>query len=258
MPSSLAAALAASKKNTDPTAAAQPHQDKNHQNSDNRPQQQKQNIKTKTEHSSTKHDIGRNPNKQQFSKNRKGRGRNKTAATEEIVFVCDVPSSDEEESYGLNTLQISDHKTGGRGRGRGGRVHSSNQRSVGSGVGADKRRKNNMAPNNNNIREQCAIVNSEKCSINPRAMPTPWSKKVQETKVASDAHYSNDRQTNSRWNNTTHHVDPIKKDVHNMTSRSSNTSTNDNLSREPAPMPKLESAKIMGRWADEDSSDDES
>lgn len=256
MPSSLAAALAASKKNTDPTAAAQPHQDKNHQNSDNRPQQQKQNIKTKTEHSSTKHDIGRNPNKQQFPKNRKGRGRNKTAATEEIVFVCDVPSSDEEESYGLN--QISDHKTGGRGRGRGGRVHGSNQRSVGSGVGADKRRKNNMAPNINNIREQRAIVNSEKCSINQQAMPTPWSKKVQETKVASDAHYSNDRQTNSRWNNTTHHVDPIKKDVHNMTSRTSNTSTNNNLSTEPTPMPKLESAKIMGRWADEDSSDDES
>ena len=266
MPSSLAAALAASKKNADPTAAPQPHQDTKQQNSNSKSQRQNQNIKTENANSSAKkqsqahHDIGRGGNKQQSPKNRKGRNRNKTAATEEIVFICDIPSSDEDETCGLNALQISDHKSGGKGRGRGGRGHSSNQRGVGSGVGADNRSKNNVAPNpnNNNTREQYAKAKNDKGSINPGAMPTPWSKKAQEMKVESGVHNSNDRRTNSRWDNTTHHVDPIKNDVHNQTSRTSKTSTNNNISIEPIPMPKLESAKIMGRWADEDSSEDES
>lgn len=287
MPSSLAAALAASKKgaaasqtkedaplkHSAPSSLAQ-HQ-KNH-NDDKPVYAQSGKSKRQTaEQASRKGRGGRGP-----PKSRQHQENNRDA--DEIVFICDIPSSDDDEcdedgGIGLDTLQISDHQESGRGHGgrkqspkhKGGRGREGGRRDTTSknnnggrvlNVNASRRMIGHalgtrLGPPPNNSRDiNNTKHNNYQASSNPGSMPTPWSKKAQELKN-DNGDYCTERKT-----------DPGGKREKNISNQRDSrvnhpceTSVNDKLSKSnmQEPVPKLESAKIKGRWADEDSSDDE-
>lgn len=281
MPSSLAAALAASKANPpskSPNSSSLAQYQKKHPEHNiskeethsakrtpnkNVPKKRYDNSigNSSKNNNNNKNYYDRVPTKQQSSKSnkslRKQTGNDQTATAEEIVFICDIPSDSEDEykeDLDFDTLQISNRQSGGRGKGgrdnrnqqngrgkndrnnRGGRLNvNASRRLIGHALG--KR----IDPRNDDSRNQ----NNDRTQRNTGAMPTPWSKKAQEMKNEVNINCGNDRQTNSRWDNNP----------------SCNRNNNNNTSKQPSVAPaepvKLESAKIKGRWADEDSSDDE-
>lgn len=269
MPSSLAAALAASKANTDTTAEKQQQHAPAKSSASSLAQYQKKPSAINTH----KKPAGRRQEKQDAA-NKAGKSGGKSpqkqlknqtdvAAAEEIVFVCDIPS-DSEEELDFETLQISDHKSGGRIRGnrgssnqrdriksdgRGGRNNhggrlnvNASRRLIGHALGTRLNTPSSNGRESNQSRLNTGVRN------NPGAMPTPWSKKAQEMKNETSNNSRNGKQT-KRMSNEDNGRDttfqPFVKDTQ---------PTNSEI---PVVARKLESAKIKGRWADEDSSDDE-
>jgi hypothetical protein len=270
MPSSLAAALAASKANTDTTAEKQQQHAPAKSPASSLAQYQKKPSAVNTH----KKPAGRRQEKQDAA-NKAGKSGGKSpqkqlkkqtdsvAAAEEIVFVCDIPS-DSEEELDFDTLQISDHKSGGKihgnrgssnqrdriksdGRGgrnnHGGRLNvNASRRLIGHALGTRLDTPSSNGRESNQSRLNTGVQN------NPGAMPTPWSKKAQEMKNETINNSRNGKQT-KRMSNEDNRRDasfqPFVKD------------TQPSNSEVPVVAPKLESAKIKGRWADEDSSDDE-
>jgi hypothetical protein len=298
MPSSLAAALAASKKTSTMAATPKPNDAAKHSAPSSLAQNQKRHVNLQNQEKEKESPVkqasppntnDRGSGKQQTPKNknkksgemspnqRKGIHDNQSAA-EEIVFICDIPSSDDDEEIDLDALQINDQQKSS-GRGRGGRGRGLNQR--GGRDGSVKGNKNNnsggrvlnvnasrrmighalgtrLGPPPNSSDSNDVRSNNNRVSSNPGAMPTPWSKKAQEMRSESNnVNYHADSQCNI--DNRRHQ----SKTSHNQNSReiSHQTGGNNDVtacnSLEPAPVAKLESAKIKGRWADEDSSDDE-
>ncbi|KAL3800355.1 hypothetical protein HJC23_003651 [Cyclotella cryptica] len=312
MPSSLAAALAASKKTAHNEAAPEPKQppakpcapsslsqhsdkqarhinkpankhDSKHPTSENLSPKRKEAGKQQTSNDRNRLDVGKTHH--QPNHTRAGRGGNHASAGEEIVFLCDIPSDDddcqecvEESRLDLNSLSITDRRNaGGKGRGRGGRMHNSarNNSSDNGGrvlnVNASRRMIGHalgtrLGPASNNDiygaqGGRDAIdrkSNNNRCTNNPGTMPTPWSQKAQEFRgekkqnIHDDSHCDVSRINEGR--NTTENR--IKREFSHKNGRDKEeTIAIDAV--EPSPMPKLESAALKGRWADEDSSDDE-
>jgi hypothetical protein len=276
MPSSLAAALAASKANTETKSEKQLEHASAKSSASSLAQYQKKPIAINTQ---TKHPAGRGQDKQ-GTRDKAGRGGGKspqnqsrkqtdhTVAAEEIVFVCDIPS-DSEEELELDTLQISDHKSGKR---HGGSRNNSNERDR---KGRDDRDNRNNHGERLNVNASRRLIghalgtrldhpqNSGKESnqshidvrarSNPGVMPTPWSKKAQEMKHETSNNSRHGKQTERMSNNASN----VRHNRRDITSQPSAKDTQPSNSEVLVAAPKLESAKIKGRWADEDSSDDE-
>jgi hypothetical protein len=311
MPSSLAAALAASKKTVDRAATIEAkiasvnpparssltqHNDAKMTQLINNPAHKPDSKNSNSESSSPKQEAGKQtPN----SKNRKGGGKSHhqpnhtrtarddycAAAGEEIVFLCDIPSDDddyqecvEESRLDLDALVITDQRNArGKGRGRGGSGHNSaRNNSIGNGgrilnVNASRRMIGHalgtrLGPASNNDRygsqDGREVINGKRIEDrgpnNPGAMPTPWSKKTQEL--------MNEKNKNVHGESRSHIS--RKNECCNKTAGRNNREFSQKFDRDktdamandestPSPMPKLESAVLKGRWADEDSSDDE-
>lgn len=300
MPSSLAAALAASKAKNEPAAAPQQQQQSAHAKSPGPSSlaqyQKKQTHSNKSaethSHAQKAHhnkdalkkqidgvNNGKGQDKQQASKGRSPqKQKNNDVAAEEIVFVCDIPSDSDEEDIDFDTLQISSARSGGRG-GRCGR-NNSNQRHERVRGGRDNNNSNGGRLNvnasrrlighalgkridapQNTSRETNNSGNNDRApsSSHPGAMPTPWSKKAQEMKQQNNVNNSrNTRQANSRWEkDAPRDRQRNNGDIPSQTFGKNNTPPVSVQTEVAEPAPKLESAKIKGRWADEDSSDDE-
>ena len=297
MPSSLAAALAASKKNAAETTTMQQPKDepakalapsslaqyqRQQNKNDNehlKKHAQAEKLINKNDTPASKYLSNKNtPN----NKDRKGGGKfpqkrntscadDHNTAVEEIVFICDIPSSDDEDDeVHLDSLQITDKNRAGSGgrrhrdRGnpneRGGRPRcdrdkrnrnkdgevlnvNASRRMIGHALGRRLGPSPNISKesNNNNMKS-----NTSSSVSNPGVMPTPWSKKAQEMKNGNKINYSNEM--NSRWSN---------RDVSKQSDGNNSPQVKKIPASQPAQAPKLESAKLKGRWADEDSSDDE-
>lgn len=278
-----------------PSSLTQHNNEKQEQqikNSVHKPDSEDSNSKSP---SPNRKDVGKQP----ANRNRTGRGKlhhqpNHTgtarddycaAAAEEIVFLCDIPSDDddfqecvEESRLDFDALVITDHRNargkrtgrGGSGKnsarsnsnGNGGRILNVNasRRIIGHALGT----RLGPASNNGRIGAQDSRegidgkVMNDRRPNNPGAMPTPWSNKAQEL---TNAKNKNDR------NSSDSHISR-KNACGNTTASRINREFSEKLDREktdamandaskPSLMPKLESAALKGRWADEDSSDDE-
>ena len=287
MPSSLAAALAASREGT--TVASQTKDAPPKHSSSSLAQYQKKQDDNKPVHTQSK------KNKQQTAnqKSRKAEGgrapqknhqhRDDNHGADKIVFICNIPSSDEDEcdedeEVGLDTLQISDHKSsrrshggrkrspnyiGGRGRKTGGRdlttdnndgrvlnVNAS-RRLIGHALGT------RLGPPQSSRDNSNTKQRNDHALSNPGSMPTPWSKKAQELKNDHGYNCTERKTDSSKWEKNA--TDEQCSRVNHLCHISGNDklSISKNILQEPMSVPKLESAKIKGRWADEDSSDDE-
>ena len=312
MPSSLAAALAATKKTpqeeqTTHTKSSTLMQHQKRQNQSKQKVSTNDNVATK---SPPKKDVLSGKQHTPNSRGKKGGGTSqkkrkdinvkedsRTSAGEEIVFVCDIPSDDEDDDYvgddydddgGINNfdrLKITNQcKTGGgSGRVQGDRGNNNKNNRNGRG-GGDRNNSSNNGRRVLNVNASRRLIghalgtrigsppndrsgNNNRPTSNPAAMPTPWSRisspfapterQAQEMNTRKNERDNRNFDSRSKRHDDNTRGNQISRESSEWSGRTANETSVTNESAEAIPMPKLESAVLKGRWADEDSSDDE-
>jgi len=113
-----------------------------------------------------------------------------------------------------------------------------------------------------------SAANPTTAPTNPGAMPTPWSTRAQASNNnqgnhRKDQHRSNSNRTHGGGHPKGHTVqnngrqNPPSRNTTSFARVSTPSNSQDRKEAESAPLPKVESLAMKGRWADEDSSDDE-